>query len=146
MKRITEFQGEHRWLSNFWPCDILLDGLTYPTVEHAYQAAKTDDPKLRDAIRFAGTPGNAKRMGNTIILPADWSERKVEVMAYLLRQKFSAANPELRDKLMATGNAELIEGNKWGDQFWGVCRGKGQNNLGKLLMSIRKKLVNGDDA
>ena len=43
--------------------------------------------------------------------------------------------------LLATGKATLVEGNSWGDTFWGVCRGKGKNMLGKILMRVRKRLA-----
>ena len=57
-----------------------------------------------------------------------------------LRYKFS--NPDLKEKLLATGNEELVEGNWWGDQYWGICDGIGKNKLGKLLMKVRKELAN----
>jgi len=59
-------------------------------------------------------------------------------MTDLVRQKFS--NPQLAKQLLDTKDFELIEGNTWGDTFWGVCSGKGQNNLGKILMQIRNEL------
>ena len=119
---------------------IMWDGSYYPTVEHAYQAAKakTTDNISRKAIHAAKTPGKAKRIGNTIALRPNWYELRLEVMKYLLLQKFLI--PELRDKLLATGDEELVEGNWWGDIYWGICRGKGENKLGKLLMQIRSEI------
>lgn len=139
---ITEFQGRYRFLSNFWPSIVCLDSVSYPTVEHAYQAAKTFDRNWRNHIRSAPTPGNAKKRARDIPPEHQWrsfSAVKIEIMRDLLRQKF--AHAELKHKLLNTGDRELIEGNTWGDAFWGVCRGKGQNRLGKLLMNVRAEIV-----
>lgn len=138
---IESFQGDYRWLSNFWPAEVEYEGLTYPTVEHAYQAAKfAAESGLRQEIRGHPSPGRAKRTARTFVdlmLP-DYGERKVEVMEALLRQKFSL--PHLRALLEATGDEEIVEGNTWGDVFWGVCKGKGKNHLGQLLMKIRGEM------
>ncbi len=132
--KIDSFQGEFRWLSNFWPCSVMLDGMTFPSTEHAYQAAKT--LTLGERKKFqVGTAGQAKRLGRKVKIRSDWESVKLDVMLNLLRQKFSSG--ELRSKLIATGNTELIEGNTWGDRFWGVCDGRGENHLGKLLMKVR---------
>ena len=138
MKRIDEFQGENRFLSNFYPSRVEFDGVVYPTVEHAYQAAKTLDPELRKKVRDAVKPGAAKRLGRGVALRADWETVKCRVMFTLLRWKFH--HQPLRGRLLATGDAELVEGNRWGDTYWGVCGGKGENRLGKLLMQVRKEL------
>ena len=135
---ITAFQGEYRWLSNFWPSQVIFEGQTYPTVEHAYQAAKTLDYDARGFIKSCATPGEAKRASKNLVLRTDWEQVKVGIMESLLKQKF--AWPALRDKLLVTKSEELVEGNTWNDTFWGVCRGKGQNTLGKLLMAIREEL------
>jgi ribA/ribD-fused uncharacterized protein len=143
--KIEEFQGEYRWLSNFWPTEILVRGERYPSVEFAFVACKTEDPAERARVLKCRSAGNAKRLGRTLTLRAGWDSRpgqeplKVEVIRGLLRCKFRAGS-ELALKLMATGEAELIEGNSWGDTWWGVCRGKGQNMLGQLLMQRREEL------
>jgi len=124
-KPIATFQGEHRWLSNFWPVRIDYQWLVYPSVEHAYQAAKTCDEGERRTISDAPTPGIAKRLGRKVTLRPDWNEIKIGVMTELLALKFR--DPVLREKLRATGHRELIEGNYWGDRFWGVCQGEGEN-------------------
>lgn len=136
---IDEFSGPYRYLSNFYPSLVVLDGVEYPTVEHAYQAAKTLDPNERRHILTAATPGRAKRLGRRVHLRPDWEEVKVQVMAKLVWQKFSR-HPELRRQLLATGGQRLAEGNSWGDVFWGVCGGRGQNYLGRILMRVRSKL------
>jgi N-glycosidase YbiA len=135
---IDRFNSPYRFLSNFWPARVYLDGVDYATVEHAYQAAKTILPSERKTVRECVKPGEAKRCGRRVTIRADWEEVKLDVMYELLRQKFS--EPRLREQLLATGNAQLVEGNYWGDIFWGVCNGVGQNNLGKLLMKVRSEL------
>lgn len=138
MTTINRFINEYRWLSNFWPVIVKLDEVEYATVEHAYQAAKTLNRSARRVIELAASAGQAKHLGKTSPLRPNWSSLKVGVMLNLLRQKFS--NPELKVQLLATDDTVLIEGNAWGDTFWGVCNGKGQNVLGKLLMQVRTEL------
>lgn len=132
---INNFSGEYAFLSNFFPHGIKYDGLEYPTSEHAFQAAKTLDIGERRKIAAAGTPAMAKRMGRKVKLRPGWEGIKVEEMRKILRLKF--ADPDLYNRLCQTGHEPLVEGNYWGDTFWGVCGGKGKNWLGKLLMEIR---------
>lgn len=136
---INKFDGEHRFLSNFWEVPITYERRTYSTVEHAYQASKTIYPEERIAIRDAETPAKAKRLGKLIIYRADWEDIKLDVMEALVRQKFTEHHM-LADKLIATGDHELVEGNWWGDTYWGVCKGIGENHLGKILMKVRSEL------
>lgn len=135
---IDSFMGEYRFLSNFQTCEVWLDGKKYMTTEAAYQAAKTFDEAEREAIRLAEKPSKAKKLGMKVKLRPDWEQVKLRVMEDLLRQKF--CNAPLRTQLLDTGEHELIEGNTWGDKFWGVCEGVGENNLGKLLMKIREEI------
>jgi ribA/ribD-fused uncharacterized protein len=143
---ITSFRGDYRFLSNFYPSPvpalwgIVADGsgVLFPTVEHAYQASKTSDFELRERILRAPTPSRAKQMGKSVPLSPGWEARKLLVMEELLRWKFLI--PELRQQLLSTGNQTLVEGNSWGDTFWGVCNSVGENNLGKLLMKIRQEI------
>lgn len=132
---IDSFTGEYRFLSNFYPCKVVFDSITYDSVEHAYQAPKTLDLARRELIRDASTPGVAKRLGSKVKLRDDWEVVKCRIMYDLLKQKFR--DPELRRKLLATGAHKLVEGNTWGDTYWGKCNGVGKNYLGKLLMYIR---------
>ena len=137
---IDSFRDEFDWLSNFFPCPVEFEGLTFGNTEAAFQAAKSLDMKERE--KFVGlAAGQAKRKGRRVELRSDWDAVKIEVMREVLRCKFTQ-NPELKAKLIATGDAELIEGNNWNDRFWGVCRGVGQNHFGKLLMEVRAELVN----
>jgi ribA/ribD-fused uncharacterized protein len=138
VNNILAFNGEHRFLSNFAAVRVTLDGEVYPSVEHAYQAAKTTDAHARARVRRAATAVEAKRMGKTVTVSACWPERKLAVMEALLRQKF--AQEPYKTRLLETADAHLEEGNWWGDRFWGVCRGTGSNHLGKLLMRIRDDL------
>lgn len=142
MSDINSFTGEYRFLSNFWPATVELDGLEYRSTEHAYQAAKTTDAAQRRRIRESVKPGDAKRLGQKVTKRPDWEEVKLDVMLDVVRQKFTK-HKELKEKLLATGNVILVEGNTWNDTFWGVCRGNGQNHLGKILMKVREELKNG---
>lgn len=155
MNKIAGFFGEYRFLSNFWPANVTLDGVDYPTVEHAYQAAKTLDIEERMEVlynyhwdqhgymsRTIKSSAQAKRQGKLVTMRADWSDVKIQIMTHLLRQKFSDRNFDLVEALLETGSAELEETNTWGDVFWGVCNGKGSNHLGKILMQIRADLRN----
>jgi N-glycosidase YbiA len=137
---ITSFKDEYKFLSNFYPSHVVYMGLDFPSVEHAYQAAKCENPKDMLIIQNQTTPGRAKRAMRKHKLPerADWSEIKLEVMDYLLRQKFSI--PELGQKLLNTLGEDLVEENSWGDTFWGISGGVGHNHLGRLLMKTRSKL------
>lgn len=140
MSRIDSFSGINRFLSNFHPAVVVLDGEEYPTVEHAYQAAKTIDPEERKVILSSTTPAMAKKLGRHVTVRDDWLDIKLGVMAELLVQKFTN-DPGLSASLVSTAPAELIEGNWWGDVYWGQCRGQGENHLGRLLMAIRDELL-----
>lgn len=135
---IESFRGEYQFLSNFYGNFIYVDGRFWPSVEHAYQAAKTLDFSDQEEIRQALTPGKAKRLGQDVLLRSDWEETKLEVMYRLLKRKF--VYPTLRGWLLATGDAWLEEGNIWGDTYWGICRGQGSNWLGILLMLVRGEI------
>lgn len=139
---IESFSGEYRFLSNFYPCPVNLDGLQFPSVEHAYQAAKTLDPDARLAISLLPKPGQAKHAGKALQLRAGWDGMRLDVMRGLLLQKF--AYTPFANALKATHPWGLIEGNNWGDTFWGVCNGRGKNHLGRLLMEIRLQLIKGE--
>lgn len=134
---ITSFSEENRFLSNFYFCKIEMEGIVYLSVENAYQAAKTLDIAEREELARM-TPGQAKRRGSKVSLRADWEAIKLGIMENPIRQKFNM--PELREKILATGSAELIEGNDWCDRYWGMCEGEGLNMLGKILMKIRSDL------
>lgn len=135
---IDSFQGEFRFLSNFWPSNVYYDGEMYPSVEHAYVAAKTVNKDFRRVIQQTETAGQVKRLGRAIVLRSDWEQIKLSVMRDLVSQKFK--REDLAVLLLKTSPQILIEGNNWGDTFWGVCRGKGHNHLGKILMEVRGRI------
>ncbi len=142
---IKQFHGEHAFLSNFHPSPITIDGILYSTVEHAFQAAKTNDTATKQTIAAKDTPGKAKRAGGKRGILTDfdqtaWESVKIQTMERLLRLKFQ--DPTLAAQLKATGDQELQEGNIWNDTVWGISlkTGKGQNHLGKLLMKIRSEI------
>jgi hypothetical protein len=141
---IDQFTGDYAFLSNFHPSVIVYKGITYATLEHAYQATKAENERDRILIQQLDTPGKAKRMGRKIKMRNDWESIKESIMNVLLAHKFYPGT-DLANKLLATGEEELIEGNDWGDKIWGAVKedGKwvGRNLLGKYLMDTRKSLV-----
>lgn len=139
LPKIDTFAGEHSFLSNFYQCEVTHEGVTYPSVENFYQAMKTTDKSKRKEFLHVSA-GVSKRMGRKITLRPDWNRVKLSVMMYGLREKFK--HPILRKKLLDTGSTVLVEGNTWGDTYWGVCGGKGQNMLGQLLMKVREEIRN----
>ena len=147
MGQIISFHGRYRFLSNFFPSPFtsgypevleIPGTFKFPTVEHAYQSSKPTLPIEQRAIRLAETPGAAKRMGRKSQARPDWDDVKIEVMRYFVEKKFEQ-NKDLRVMLLSTGPAELVEGNTWNDTFWGVCNGRGENHLGKILADVRAK-------
>jgi ribA/ribD-fused uncharacterized protein len=136
---IESFDGKFKFLSNFYSCDVFYDGLMYKNAEAAYQSAKTTDLKTR--LYFKNMfPSEAKKHGRKLPLRKDWEEIKYDIMLEIVRNKFKW-NKDLKQKLLATKQVLLIEGNWWKDTYWGMCEGVGQNNLGKILMQVRKELL-----
>jgi len=136
---VKYFRGRFFFLSNFYPTPIILDGIKYPTLEHAFQAAKTLDLEERMEILACPTPGRAKRAGKRVTQRPGWLNRRIDVMTSLVSQKFQR-NTKLGQLLLSTGEKELIEGNNYKDTFWGIFKGRGENNLGKILMEVRATL------
>jgi ribA/ribD-fused uncharacterized protein len=157
---IDSFSGEYAFLSNFYHSPVVMGDHVYGTVEHAFQACKTEDPTERLNIRATYTPGQAKKLGRKATLRPGWDSVRVDVMASLLSQKFG--DSFLRNLLVQTGDAVLCEGNTWGDEFWGATwhaiaadersmnetwhekNGRylvGQNHLGQLLMTLRSAVA-----
>jgi len=151
MKVINSFKGENRFLSNFYPCRIMLKKKVWPTTEHLYQACKTlrktkdFDEVDWDEMRLVPTPGAAKRLGRRLLLHSNWDQVKFKLMLKCLHLKFGQ-NQDLANKLLGTGEVVLIEGNWWHDNIWGDCLCKnckdipGENLLGKALMKVRSEL------
>lgn len=139
---VEEFQGEYRWLSNFWVYDTVR-GLS---VEHHYQAAKATNYEDYLRIMAAENAYEAKQLGKPIdkggilVVRSDWNDVRLILMEQFTREKY-ATNNVLKQKLLNTKGMLLIEGNKWGDTFWGVCNGVGENNLGKIIMKVRDEFL-----
>lgn len=151
VKVIVSFTRASCFLSNFHSAVVTYDGIAYPTVEHAYQAAKCVDPEQRKGFNWHISAWKAKRLGRKVKIRPDWEAVKSTIMLELLRQKFSKG--PFKGWLLSTIGYELVEGNDWHDTYWGVCDGTctlgphtpyGQNLLGKLLMQVRTELT-GDD-
>jgi len=132
---IRGFFGEYRWLSNYHISDVYFEGILYPSTENAYHAAKSLDLFIRNQF-IELTPNASKMFGRQITIRTDWDKIKYDVMCSVVFDKFYR-NLELRQALIDTGTKHLSEDNHWGDQYWGVCDGKGENVLGKILMATR---------
>jgi len=148
---IDSFSGRWRFLSNFYPAKIEHQGITYPTVEHYYVAMKVKNDQQIDgkfityidcreliAKMPADQAGKVKQFGKIIKVRKDWDDVKLDVMLWGVREKFK--HEDLKEMLLATGDEELVEGNWWNDTYWGICKGEGENNLGKILMKVRNEL------
>jgi len=141
MKIIDSFRGDYFFLSNFYPCPLTFEGIQYPSSEHAFVAQKIKSPLCRQVLAQVSEPGAAKRMGRNLPIRKDWNDVRIPLMLMIVFTKFH--NPEMSNRLLATGDAELIEGNWWHDNFWGNCkcvkcqRTEGQNHLGRILNITR---------
>lgn len=136
---INRFRGDYNFLSNFFWCPVKIDGITYLNAEAAYQAQKSSEQKVKE--NFARLPAHvAKSAGRKIDIREDFEEEKLEVMKKVVTAKFRQSG-ELTESLIDTYPQELQEGNEWGDKFWGVVNGEGQNHLGKILMEVRETLI-----
>ncbi len=126
------------FLSNFYESSIELDGIVYRNAEAAYQAMKSSDSLVR--VKFINLSGaSAKALGKKIELRKDWNDIKLDIMYEIVKAKF-IQNPTIAKLLIDTNDKVIIEGNNWGDIYWGICNGKGENNLGKILMKVREEI------
>lgn len=142
MTEIKGFQGEYRWLSNMWPCEIEIWGKKFPSSEHAYvwTKLKDDERESRYEELIALEPRQSKVWGRKIDLRDDWTDAdKLDIMARIIDEKFYQ-NRDLAEKLLSTGDVYIEETNDWGDVFFGVCDGKGKNHLGRMIMDTRNCL------
>jgi hypothetical protein len=147
--KIAGFFGPYRFLSNFWLAEVEWKGITFPSVEVAYQAAKCRDIEVMKSFAEVSSL-ESKRLGKNVEIMPDWDRKKLNIMFYLVMQKFSR-HEQLRKQLIDTGNAQLEESNAWKDKFWGVSyrinhsdntwyNDGGENILGNFLMNIRFSL------
>lgn len=148
---INTFSGRWRFLSNFYPAKIEHRGIIYPSVENFYVAMKIKEDQVIDhkfisvqdcqeMISRIKDPSTVKKLGKVLKVRKDWDSVKLKIMEWAVNEKFK--DPELGKMLIDTGNEELVEGNWWNDVYWGVCNGVGENNLGKILMRVREKIIN----
>ena len=140
MSSIESFRGKYYFLSNFFPAEVTYNGLTYQNNEAAFQAQKTLSKEERKSFTTLA-PNIAKRKGRQASLRKDWEQVKDRIMEDIVRAKFSQ-NEGLKKQLLATGDAQLVEGNSWNDRYWGVDNrtGIGENHLGVILMKVRSEL------
>lgn len=143
---VGTFDGLHFYLSNFHRGPVVIDGVTYASGEHAFNAAKTLDPAERAKVIAALTPAKAKRVGRGVTLRPGWDDRvRYRAMDRVVAEKFAAGTP-LGDRLLTTGTDLLVEGTTWCDQHWGDCQCSehfpwpGANHLGRTLMAHRSLL------
>ena len=136
--KIDRFIDEYHFLSNFYDASVMYKGLLYKNNEAAFQSVKCISEKDREQFTNF-TASKAKSFGRHVKLRSDWEEIKDQVMYDIVKDKFTR-NKDLQEKLLATDNIYLEEGNWWQDTYWGVCNGTGQNKLGKILMQVRKEL------
>ena len=144
--QISEFTGKYEFLSNEFLAPVCFENQIYPSVAHAFQAARTSDTDLRSSIAkcadFQALYTLCEEMDN----PADWQKQRLFVMERLIRDKFRR-NRELQRRLLETGSKALI--NTYTDAtvasnlFWGLVGPKGQNHVGNLLMKTRKDIETG---
>jgi len=139
--KIGEFRGKYSPLSNFYDRNIVVyyDGICYKSSEAAYQSAKVLCKKNRK-IFTSLSPVDAMKRGKAVDIRPDWSSVKDDIMYQIVKDKFTR-NPHMRDFLISTYPMKIEEGNDWGDTYWGICNGKGENKLGKILMRVRKELI-----
>lgn len=136
--KIDKFKGKYHFLSNFHHAYVVHEGILYENNEAAFQANKLKDVLKRNSFSHLD-PSLAKRKGRRVNLRDDWEDIKDNVMYEVCLAKFTQ-NPHLKSKLLETGDSILIEGNTWNDTYWGVCKGKGKNMLGKILMKVREEI------
>lgn len=116
---IYGFFGEFRWLSNFYPCEIEYRGIVYPSTEHAYQAAKTNDINEKQFMISLSTK-EVKKYGRRLKLSKDWNNQRIFIMHDILELKFKIVS--FRNKLIETKDLYLEETNNWGRYILGCVQ------------------------
>jgi ribA/ribD-fused uncharacterized protein len=133
------YEGPYGYMSNFYPKWFRWRRFEWPDIEHAFQYAKTTNPTEQQNIRTALTPSIAKRLGRVCTLREDWENIKDILMYELVLAKFSQ-NESIADSLLSTGDSLIVENAKH-DEYWGIGRGNGRNQMGKTLMAVRSHLA-----
>lgn len=145
MEKIDSFSDKYAFMSNFSYSPMEFEGINIPTAEHAFQMMKASTDDMRQFVAMAPTASQAKSRGRGVKIRGDWEQIKFDVMYRIQLAKYRQ-NPHLRTALLATGDAELEEGNWWHDNMWGNCKCErchdieGHNMLGNILMKVRKEL------
>ena len=127
--------------SNFSPHPITLKGKTWQTSEHYFQAQKVAGTPAEEEVRLAKSPMIAARMGRSRKRPLrkDWETVKDSIVYEAVLAKFTQ-HPDLREVLLATGDARIVEYTE-NDAYWGDGGdGSGENRLGRILMRVREEL------
>ena len=142
LETIDNFNGYFEFLNNEFPTPVYYDGRIYKSVSHAFQAARSQEQHIREKIVRADTIMEMYEIAAKVEDPPDWIKFRLKIMETLVRDKFRR-NKELREKLRATENRNLV--NSYGDAstsnlFWGIVEGKGQNQLGRILESVRSDI------
>lgn len=135
---INSFKDEYAFLSNFYESKFIYNGKMFRNSEAAFQAQKC--PEREDEFLTLNA-FEAKKLGRQVTLREDWEDVKDLIMAEVLEAKFNY-NPSLKQMLIDTKDVKLVEGNTWNDIYWGVCKGVGENKLGKILMMLREEFQN----
>lgn len=144
MDPIEDFRKTYYFLSNFFPSTVSYKDCEFPTVEHAFQAAKCTSAADFDKILNCRTPYEAKKLGRLVAIKDNWDSQRVNIMREILREKF-CNNANLKELLVNTGQRKIVEGNYFHDNYWGQClceehrHIQGENMLGELLMKIRNE-------
>jgi len=139
------FTGEYEFLDNFYPSEMIIDSVRYPTVEHFFQSQKMLLKKDAVEVAKAKSPADAKVLGNNLTMRDDWADVRYDVMLRGVREKFKAF-PELAKRLIETEDVYIEEGNIWHDNIWGNCicpecrEVRGKNWLGEILMKVREEV------
>ena len=145
MEKIDSFTDKYAFMSNFSYSPMEFEGISVPTAEHAFQMMKASTQDMREFIAMAPTASQAKSRGRGVKIRGDWEQIKFDIMYRIQLAKYRQ-NSHLLASLLATGYAELEEGNWWHDNIYGNCKCErcrdieGHNMLGNILMKVRKEL------
>ena len=135
--------GSSNCFSNFSSYQVEWKGLVWKTSEHAYQASKFLDEKIKKEIFDSRSAYDSKMLSIKYKdkIRDGWYDMRLPIMEEIIREKL-AQHPHIKKKLLQTENRPIIEASK-DDSFWGWGPNKtGQNNHGKIWMKLREELKN----
>lgn len=144
MIRVKKENHRSWFMSNYYPCEFVMNGIRYKNAEAAFQSHKVP---LEERKQFSDMPpATAKHFGRHVAFPANWDETRDDVMRRVVMAKFEQ-NKDLKQRLLETGTQPIEEDTtSWHDNYWGNCHCPkcrnipGQNRLGIILMETRDKL------